>query len=309
MFNQLFTGLILSLHYTSDISHSYSSVIHIIQDIYYGWYLHYLHSIGASVVLVVMYLHIGRSLYIGSFMYNANLWTSGFSIIVILMMVAFLGYVLVWGMMSYWGGTVITNLIFLIPCLIECICGGFYVSNPTLKRFLIFHMILAFLIIALIFIHLYYLHGQSSTTPLGYITNNNTIALRKVLLIKDYLSYQLIMCFYTFQLFLGYTNICHPDNHVEVNSLVTPFHIVPEWYFLSYYTVLKVIPNKLLGLIFFLTSLMIICIVSEVKNVCSISRLVSVFANNDNLFSVYLFLMVFYQVWIGVQITQDMYLL
>ena len=160
MSNQLFTGLILSLHYTSDISHSYSSLIHIIQDICFGWYLHYLHSIGSSIILVVMYLHIGRSLYIGSFMYNANLWLSGLCLMIFLMLIAFLGYVLIWGMMSYWAGTVITNLLSLIPCLIECICGGFCVSNPTNKRFFIFHIIIAFNILALFIIHLYYLHSQ-----------------------------------------------------------------------------------------------------------------------------------------------------
>jgi ubiquinol-cytochrome c reductase cytochrome b subunit len=157
---QIVSGFLLSLHYTSDIVHSYSSVIHIIQDIYYGWYFHYLHSIGASFVLVVMYLHISRSLYIGSFLYNGKLWLSGVCLMIFLMLVAFLGYVLVWGQMSYWGSTVITNLWIWIPCLVECICGGFYVSNPTLQRFFVFHIIVAFLICALIIIHLYYLHGQ-----------------------------------------------------------------------------------------------------------------------------------------------------
>ena len=117
------------------------------------------------------------------------------------------------------------------------------------------------------------------------------------------------MGIYKFQLFLGFYNICHPDNAVEVSSLVTPFHIIPEWYFLSFYTILKVIPNKLLGLILFLTTLMIICIVSEIKNVCTISRLITIFSNNDNLLISYIFLMIFYEVWIGVQITQDIYLL
>ena len=225
------------------------------------------------------------------------------------MLIAFLGYVLIWGMMSYWGGTVITNLLSLIPCLIECICGGFYVSNPTLKRFFIFHIILAYLMSALFIIHLYYLHGQWSTCPLGYSTSNLCISLIKVILVKDCYGYQLGLCIYTFQLFLGIYNICHPDNHVEVNSLVTPYHILPEWYFLSYYTILKVIPNKLLGLILFLTSQMVIGIVSEVKNICNISRLISVISNNDNLLITYLLLMIFYQNWIGVQITQDIYLL
>jgi ubiquinol-cytochrome c reductase cytochrome b subunit len=185
LLQQIISGMSLALHYTSDISHSYSSVIHIIQDSYYGWYTHYLHSTGSSMLLVVLYFHIGRSLYIVTYILNANLWLSGLSIMIFLMLVAFLGYVLVWGMMSYWGGTVITNLLSLIPCLIECVCGGFYVSNPTLKRFLMFHIILAFLILALFIIHLYYLHGQSSSCPLGYTTNNLCLSLIKVILIKD----------------------------------------------------------------------------------------------------------------------------
>jgi ubiquinol-cytochrome c reductase cytochrome b subunit len=185
LIHQIISGMLLALHYTSDISHSYSSVLHIIQDITYGWSLHYLHSIGASVVLMVMYLHISRSLYIGCYMYNANLWLSGLCKMIFLMFVAFLGYVLVWGMMSYWGGTVITNLLSLIPCLIECICGGFYVSNPTLKRFFVFHIFLAFHILALFIIHLYYLHGQSSSCPLGYTSNNLCLSLMNIILVKD----------------------------------------------------------------------------------------------------------------------------
>ena len=131
MIHQIISGILLALHYTSDISHSYSSIIHIIQDISYGWYLHYLHSIGASLLIMVIYLHIGRSLYVVGYMYNANLWLSGFYIMILLMLIAFLGYILIWGMLSYWGCTVITNLLTIIPCLIECICGGFYVCNPT----------------------------------------------------------------------------------------------------------------------------------------------------------------------------------
>merc|ERR1711862_400467 len=158
-------------------------------------------------------------------------------------------------------------------------------------------------------IHLYYLHGQSSLCPLGYTTNNLCLSLVRCILVKDWYSIHLMLCISTFQLILGLYDVCQPDNHIEVNSLVTPFHIIPEWYFLSFYTILKVIPNKLLGLIFFMTSISLICIVSEVKNVCSISRLISVISNNDNLFISTLFLMIFYQVWIGVQITQDIYLL
>jgi ubiquinol-cytochrome c reductase cytochrome b subunit len=159
---QIVSGVLLALHYTSDINHSYYSVMHIIRDIYYGWCLRYMHSSGASFVLGITYLHIGRGLYVSSYMYNTNLWLSGVVLFVFLMAIAFLGYVLAWGQMSFWGGTVITNLLSSVPCLIEWMCGGFYVSNPTLKRFFVFHFILPFITIGFVIVHLYYLHYISS---------------------------------------------------------------------------------------------------------------------------------------------------
>ena len=162
---------------------------------------------------------------------------------------------------------------------------------------------------ALFIIHLHYLHGQSSTCPLGYTTNNLCLTIYKVLLVKDYYGYYLLLMILTFQVFLGIYEICHPDNHIEVNSLEIPAHILPEWYFLSFYTLLKVIPNKLLGLIFFMLIIWISCIVSENKNICNISRLISIMCKNDNLIMTYLLLMIYDEVWIGVQITQDIYVL
>jgi ubiquinol-cytochrome c reductase cytochrome b subunit len=273
LMHQIISGVLLALHYTSDISHSYSSVIHIIQDVCYGWYFHYVHSVGASVVLLVVYLHLLRSLYVGSFVYNANLWLSGLCIMIFLMFISFVGYVLVWGSMSYWGGTVITNLLSLVPCLIECICGGFTVSNPTLKRFFLIHMLVALLVLVLIIIHVYYLHGQSSTCPIGYTTNNLCLSLVKLILVKDFYGYHLMLFMFTIHMFLGVCNVCHCDNHIEVNSLVTPFHIIPEWYFLSLYTMLKVFPHKLLGICLFCFVVIFHCCFVEVVTVCCIFRL------------------------------------
>jgi ubiquinol-cytochrome c reductase cytochrome b subunit len=209
MIHQLISGILLALHYTSDVSHSYSSIIHIIQDISYGWYLHYLHSVGASLLMMVMYLHIGRSLYVVGYVYNVNLWLSGFCIMVLLMLIAFLGYILVWGMLSYWGCTVITNLLTVVPCLIERVCGGFYVCNPTLKRMSVVHMILGILMIAVFIIHLYYLHGQSSTCPLGYGSNIVMSSLKRIIMLKDNYGYQVCLLLIAVQVNCGMLVVSH----------------------------------------------------------------------------------------------------
>jgi ubiquinol-cytochrome c reductase cytochrome b subunit len=206
---QIWSGLLLTLNYTADVSHSYSSIIHIIQDISYGWYLHYLHSVGASLLMMVMYLHIGRSLYVVGYVYNVNLWLSGFCIMVLLMLIAFLGYILVWGMLSYWGCTVITNLLTVVPCLIECICGGFYVCNPTLKRMSVVHIILGILMITVFIIHLYYLHGQSSTCPLGYGSNIVMSSLKRIIMLKDNYGYQVCLLLIAVQVNCGMLVVSH----------------------------------------------------------------------------------------------------
>merc|ERR1712122_153987 len=169
---QIVTGLFISFHYSSDINEAYYSVFFLIREIYYGWSLRFLHSSGASFVFLFVFLHIGRSLFYGSFFYNPNTWFSGILILLLLMGIAFLGYVLPFGQMSFWGATVITNLLSPFPCLIEWICGGFYISNPTLKRFFIFHFILPFIVCRFVIIHFYYLHYLSSNNSLGYNINN-----------------------------------------------------------------------------------------------------------------------------------------
>merc|ERR1712212_505679 len=200
---QIITGILLALHYTPDINYAYYSVMHIIREVYYGWCLRYIHSNGASFVFALLFIHIGRGLYYGSHYYNPNTWFSGIIIFILLMVTAFMGYVLPWALMSFWAATVITNLLSPFPCLIEWVCGGFYVSNPTLKRFFLFHFILPFI------------------------------------LIKDIFGLFIVITLYTLQLFLGIFSLSHPDNAFEVSGIVTPLHIVPEWYFLSFYSMLK----------------------------------------------------------------------
>ena len=254
---QLITGILLSLHYTPHINYSYYSIMYIIREVYYGWSLRYIHSNGASFLFTVLFIHIGRGLYYGSYYYNSNSWFSGIIIFILLMAIAFIGYVLPWGQMSFWGATVITNLLSPFPCLIEWICGGFYISNPTLKRFFIFHFILPFIICGFIIIHFYYLHYLSSNNSLGYNTNNK-VQFVPFALTKDTFGLFIIITLYTIQLYFGIFSLSHPDNAFQVNELVTPIHIVPEWYFLSYYTMLKAIPNKNAGFIILLTSILIL---------------------------------------------------
>ena len=162
---QMVSGMLLALHYTSDINHSYYSVMHIVDEVLFGWCLRYMHSSGASSVFGIMHVHIGRGLHVSSYVYNNNLWLSGLLGLVFLMAIAFLGYVLTWGQMSFWGGTVITNLLCSVPGLLEWMCGGFYVSNPTLKRFFVFHFLGPVILCALAIIHLYFLHYASSSHP------------------------------------------------------------------------------------------------------------------------------------------------
>jgi ubiquinol-cytochrome c reductase cytochrome b subunit len=204
------------------------------------------------------------------------------------MAIAFLGYVLAWGQMSFWGGTVISNLLSSVPCLIEWLVGGFYVSNPTLLRFWVFHFLLPFLTIGFVLIHLYYCHYPCSSNPLGY-NINNMLSFFPSLIIKDLFGLFILGIGYTLQLFLILFNLSHPDNSLEVNGIVTPLHIIPEWYFLSFYAVLKAIPLKVIGFIIFLTSIFILFLVVEIKNVSTISRLTSYMWINGNLFITHFF--------------------
>merc|ERR1712037_968317 len=279
-------------------------IMYIIREVYYGWLLRYIHSNGASFLFTVLFIHIGRGLYYGSYYYNPNSWFSGIIIFIVLMAIAFIGYVLPWGQMSFWGATVITNLLSPFPCLIEWICGGFYISNPTLKRFFIFHFILPFIVCGFIIIHLYYLHYLSSNNSLGYNINNK-ILFFPFELIKDIFGLFIIITLYTIQLFFGIFSLSHPDNAFQVNELVTPLHIVPEWYFLSYYAMLKALPNKNAGFIILVTSILILFLFGENRNLTTFTRLMD--CNNG--FSIsFLFISFLSFLWIGAQFPQEKFL-
>merc|ERR1711904_49994 len=235
---QMMTGILLSLHYTSDIHSAYYSVMHIVREVYYGWSFYKIHSSGASFVFLVLFIHVARAISYGSNFYNPNTWFSGIVLFLLLMATAFMGYVLPWGQMSFWGAIVITNLLSPFPCLIEWICGGYCVYNPTLKRFFLFHFVFPFLLCGFGILHLFYLHFHSSNNPLRLNTNNK-IPFFPFTFLKDFIGFILILCLYLLQTHFGISSLSHPENALEVCGLLTPLHIVPEWYFLCQYAMLK----------------------------------------------------------------------
>lgn len=249
---QLVTGIVLAIRFSGHSSISFDSVILIYQDANYGWFLRLIHSTGASFFFVFLYLHIGRGLYYGSYVYP-ELWNIGVVIYLILMGTAFLGYVLPWGQMSYWAATVITNLLSAIPfvgkVLVEWVWGGFAVSNPTLTRFFALHYLLPFVVSALVVFHLFFLHIRGSSNPLGISSNTNKVSFHYYYSVKDlYVFIVFIFIFLFVTLNYGY-NLIDAENWIPANPLVTPTHIQPEWYFLFAYAILRSIPNKLGGVL------------------------------------------------------------
>lgn len=211
--------------------------------------------------------------------------------------------------MSYWGSTVITNLLHFLPDSLNVICGNCYVSNCTFYRFYIIHMILVLLVMILYKIHLYYLHVISSNCSIGYITNNLNYLLYEVFSMKDYLSLIILSIITVDLIYLGYYNVCHSDNHVEINNNVTPLHIVPEWYFLSFYMILKIYPNKSLGLLMFVISILMILILMETKNLTSISRMLIFISGYEmEFYMLYYCNLIFYELWLGLHLSHDHYM-
>nr|YP_009740834.1 cytochrome b [Traulia lofaoshana]QID03835.1 cytochrome b [Traulia lofaoshana]QNM39709.1 cytochrome b [Traulia lofaoshana] len=260
---QIVTGLFLAMHYTSNIEMAFSSVIHICRDVNNGWIIRTLHANGASMFFICIYLHVGRGIYYGSYMYM-HTWMIGTLILFLVMATAFMGYVLPWGQMSFWGATVITNLLSAIPYLgsdlVQWVWGGFAVDNATLNRFFTFHFVLPFIIAAMAAIHLFFLHQTGSNNPLGLNSNTEKIPFHPYFTFKDLItivmtSSMLIMLCLIDPYLLG-----DPDNFVPANPLVTPIHIQPEWYFLFAYAILRSIPNKLGGVIALFLSISILMI-------------------------------------------------
>nr|ACI41973.1 cytochrome b [Scotophilus dinganii] len=261
---QILTGLFLAMHYTSDTMTAFSSVTHICRDVNYGWVLRYLHANGASMFFICLYLHIGRGLYYGSYMYKET-WNIGVILLFAVMATAFMGYVLPWGQMSFWGATVITNLLSAIPYvgtnLVEWIWGGFSVDKATLTRFFAFHFLLPFIITALVMIHLLFLHETGSNNPTGIPSDMDMVPFHPYHTIKDTLGL-LIMIMILLALVLFTPDLLgDPDNYMPANPLNTPPHIKPEWYFLFAYAILRSIPNKLGGVLALIMSILVLLIV------------------------------------------------
>nr|BAU24752.1 cytochrome b [Prionace glauca] len=261
---QILTGLFLAMHYTADISMAFSSVIHICRDVNYGWLIRNIHANGASLFFICVFLHIARGLYYGSYLYKET-WNIGVILLFLLMATAFVGYVLPWGQMSFWGATVITNLLSAFPyigdILVQWIWGGFSVDNATLTRFFAFHFLIPFLILALTVIHLLFLHETGSNNPLGINSNADKISFHPYFSYKDLLGF-FIMIFFLATLALFMPNLLgDAENFIPANPLVTPPHIKPEWYFLFAYAILRSIPNKLGGVLALLFSIFILMLV------------------------------------------------
>nr|QNJ60000.1 cytochrome b [Gymnoscirtetes pusillus] len=260
---QIVTGLFLAMHYTSNIEMAFSSVVHICRDVNNGWIIRTLHANGASMFFICIYLHVGRGIYYGSYMYM-HTWMIGTIILFLVMATAFMGYVLPWGQMSFWGATVITNLLSAIPYLgtdlVQWVWGGFAVDNATLNRFFTFHFVLPFMIAAMAAIHLFFLHQTGSNNPLGLDGNIEKIPFHPYFTFKDLITLVLMTSLLIMLCLINPYLLGDPDNFVPANPLVTPVHIQPEWYFLFAYAILRSIPNKLGGVIALFLSISILMI-------------------------------------------------
>ena len=266
LITQIITGLVLAMHYVAHVDHAFQSIEHIMRDVNYGWLIRYVHANGASMFFLAVYIHIFRSLYYGSYKSPREvIWIIGLLIYILMMATAFMGYVLPWGQMSFWGATVITNLFSAIPFIGESITtwlwGGYSVDNPTLNRFYSLHYLLPFLIFGLVVLHIWALHIPGNNNPLGIDVkknSNETMPFHPYMVMKDLLALLLFIIVFLWFVFFAPNVLGHPDNYIEANPLVTPAHIVPEWYLLPFYAILRAIPSKLGGVIFMFAAIFIL---------------------------------------------------
>nr|YP_009059128.1 cytochrome b [Emberiza rustica]ABU45683.1 cytochrome b [Emberiza rustica]ACL52322.1 cytochrome b [Emberiza rustica]AGN72375.1 cytochrome b [Emberiza rustica] len=264
LITQIITGLLLAMHYTADTNLAFSSVAHMCRDVQFGWLIRNLHANGASFFFICIYLHIGRGLYYGSYLYMET-WNIGVILLLALMATAFVGYVLPWGQMSFWGATVITNLFSAIPyigqTLVEWAWGGFSVDNPTLTRFFALHFLLPFVIVGITLVHLTFLHETGSNNPLGIPSDCDKIPFHPYYTIKDALGFVLLLSLLVSLALFSPNLLGDPENFTPANPLVTPPHIKPEWYFLFAYAILRSIPNKLGGVLALAASILVLFLV------------------------------------------------
>ena len=260
---QILTGIFLAMHYTAHIELAFSSVEHIMRDVNNGWLIRYAHANGASMFFIVVYCHIFRGLYFGSYMHPRQLlWCSGVLMFILMMATAFMGYVLPWGQMSFWGSTVITSLFTAIPfignVIVDWLWGGFTVGNATLNRFFSLHFFLPFVLAGLSIVHLALLHKDGSSNPLGIDSHVDKISFYPYFFVKDLFAFFYFLFFFCVFIFYFPNALGHPDNYIPADPMQTPPHIVPEWYFLPYYAILRSIPDKLGGVLAMFSSLIVL---------------------------------------------------
>jgi quinol-cytochrome oxidoreductase complex cytochrome b subunit len=273
---QMVSGIFLSMHYTANIDLAFSSIEYIMRDVRNGWLLRYIHANGASMFFIVVYAHICRGLYYGSYMEPRELlWCSGVVLILLMMATAFTGYVLPWGQMSLWGATVITSMVTAIPVagkpIVQWLWGGYTVANPTLNRFYSIHFVLPFLIAGVTLIHLALLHKVGSNSPIGSDTGVDNIPFYPYYVSKDLFAFTVYLLVFGIFVFYFPNVLNHPDNYIPADPLHTPAHVVPEWYFLPYYAILRSIPHKAGGIVAMLGSLLVLFLIpfintSDIRN-------------------------------------------
>ena len=259
------SGLLLSMHYVAHVDLAFDSVEHIMRDVNYGWLLRYIHSVGASMFFLIVYIHISRGLYYGSYKSPREvLWWLGIIIFFLMIIAAFLGYTLPWGQMSFWGATVITNLFSAIPLIgdniVTWLWGGFSIDNPTLNRFYSLHFLIPFIIVGVVFLHIVALHKFGSNNPTGIdlTLKQEKIPFHPYYTVKDFFGFGVFFIIFGIFVFFLPNLLGHPENYIPADPFVTPEHIIPEWYFLPFYAILRAIPFKLLGVLAMLGSILIL---------------------------------------------------
>ena len=263
---QIVTGLTLAMHYIAHADLAFESVEHIMRDVNYGWLIRYVHANGASMFFLAVYIHIFRSLFYGSYKSPREIiWIIGIIIYLLMMAAAFMGYVLPWGQMSFWGATVITNLFSAIPLvgegIVNWLWGGYSVDNPTLTRFFTLHYLIPFLILGLVVLHIWALHIPGNNNPVGIDVkkpSKDTVPFHPYIVIKDVFALLMFMIVFAFFVFYSPNILGHADNYIEANPMVTPAHIVPEWYLLPFYAILRSVPDKLMGVVAMLSAILIL---------------------------------------------------
>lgn len=258
---QILSGLFLSFHFSGDVYLSFESVIHIMRDVNYGWLLRIIHANGASMFFLLIYIHVGRGLYYGSYRFEKT-WLRGVTILLLSIATAFLGYVLPWGQISFWAATVITNLLSAVPyigvIIVEWVWGGFAVGNPTLIRFFAFHFVLPFIIIFIVILHLFFLHETGSSNPIGVRSDCDRVSFHPYFRIRDIYGFGLFFIFYIIICIILPYIFIDVENFISSDPLVTPVHIQPEWYFLFAYTILRSIPRKIGGVVALVMSVVVL---------------------------------------------------